>query len=48
MRIANLEGFYYRKILRGDEVVECLVLKELKPTAGEMVRWKAVSENNPV
>lgn len=30
-------------MLRGEEVVEYLVLKELELTAGRMLRWKAVS-----
>lgn len=37
-RKAALEGFYYRKAFRGDNVMECLVLKKLGLTAREMLR----------
>lgn len=37
------EGFYYRRKFRGDEVMECLVLKNPVLTAKKTVRWEAVS-----
>lgn len=36
------DGLFYRKVFRGDEVVECSVCKELEPTAKKMVVPKAV------
>lgn len=40
----GLERFLYRTVLSGNEVMECFVLKELKLTAGEMLRRKAVRD----
>lgn len=37
----GLDGFYYRKVFRGSEVVECPVLKELELETGETLRRKA-------
>lgn len=42
------EEYYYRSLLRGDEVLECLLLKKLKLTAQKMLRWKAVSQRGRV
>lgn len=38
----GLEGSDYRRVLRGNEVVECSVLRVLELMTGEMLRWKAV------
>lgn len=38
-KTTDLKGFYYRQVLRRDEVVECSVLKEPDLTAGEKLRW---------
>lgn len=43
-RNTGLNGFYYRKLFHGDEVVECYVPKKLKLTAGKMLRRKTVSD----
>lgn len=37
-------GFYYRKMFRGDGMVECSVLKKLELTAKKIERSKAVSD----
>lgn len=39
----NLDEFTYRKVLRGDEAVECIPLKVLTLTAGLILRQKAFS-----
>lgn len=44
-RQKSAEGFYYRRVFRGDEVVDRSVLKELKPTAKAMVRREAEGRN---
>lgn len=38
----SAESFYYRGEVRTNELVECLVLKELKLTTKEIIRSKAV------
>lgn len=43
-RKLGLDGFFYRKGSRGNEVVECLILKGLKLTFQEILRWRAVSD----
>lgn len=43
-RKSVLEGSYYRRVFRGDEVLERPVLKPLKPTAAKMLRQKAVKD----
>lgn len=43
-RRTDLDGLGDRKVLHRDEVLECSVLKELKLTAGEIPRRKAVSD----
>lgn len=40
----GLDGFCYRRVFRGDEVVDCFLFREQKLTAGEMPRRKAVGE----
>lgn len=40
----GLEGFYHRKLFRGDEAVQCPVLKNLELTAAETERREKVSE----
>lgn len=39
----SAEGFYYRKLFRGDKVMECSVLSEVELTAKETLTWEAVS-----
>lgn len=44
MTRTSLDGFYHRKVLRGNEIVEgSFLLEELKLTDREMLRWDAVS-----
>lgn len=40
----GLEGSYYKRVFRADEVVECAVLKEPELRAGEILRRTAVSD----
>lgn len=40
----DLDGLHYRKVCRDNEAVECILLKELKLTAADMLRRKAVSD----
>lgn len=40
-RKMDLEGFYYRRVLSTEELVECLVPRELELTAGELLRRKS-------
>lgn len=42
--IKRAEEFYYRRVLRGDSVVKCLVLKKLELMANRMKRWGAESK----
>lgn len=39
----SVERLYYEKLFRDDEVVEISVLKKLKLTAKETVRWQVES-----
>lgn len=43
-RKTGLSRFYYRREFREDEVVECIEMKELEPTAVEMLRQKLVKD----
>lgn len=43
-RKKGLDRLFYRRAFRGNEAVECSVLKKLKLAAGEILRRKAVSE----
>lgn len=43
-RKMNLNGFHYGRVFHGVDVVECPVLKEVKLTAGERLRRRAVSD----
>lgn len=36
--MTGLDGYYYRRVLRGDEMVQFLVLNELELTAEVMLR----------
>lgn len=40
----GLDGFYYRLFFPRDEVVECFLLKELEPTARNMLAQRAKSD----
>lgn len=42
MTNTDLEGFYYRRVFHGDEVIECSVLEEPELTTGNMLRQKVV------
>lgn len=39
----GLDRFHYNRVFRGDEVMQCSVLKNRKLTAGEMLKRKAES-----
>lgn len=38
------EEFHYQRVFRGDEVMDCLLLKERKLIAKELVRWEEVKK----
>lgn len=44
MRMTGADGFYYSRVFRRNETVDCFVLKGLRLAVGEVLRRKAVSD----
>lgn len=40
----DVKGLYYKIVVHGRGMVECVLLNELGLTSGHMLRWKAMSE----
>lgn len=43
-RKTGLMEYHYRKVFRGDDVLQCSAFEKLEVTTREMLKWKTVSK----